>query len=467
MKTRNIEIPPEYEKAFRLIEEEKCPFVLISGKAGTGKSTFIRLLEDRVWNLVKVAPTGIAALNIEGQTIHSFFKLPLKPITGFEDLKEPWGRAVEVFLSLKYLIIDEISMVRADILDGIDMYLQKARGRYGVPFGGVQVIAVGDVFQLPPVVAQGGEGEWIRHTYGNPYFFSSQIFKRLKEKGDAKMIEFTKVFRQKDDRFIRMLNMVRTGQGIDKVSQFLNRSTVGRQLNGDYITLCTTNALADQINKDRLNALPGEPGTFSGTVIGQFNAKTLPAPQELELKVGAQVMFVKNDVVDGYWVNGTLGHVVEVGTFSVQVAIPREGGDHIVTVCPVEWEQFQHDFNSRNKQITTKSVGSYTQLPLKLAWAATIHKAQGQTFDNVALNLGSGAFTTGQTYVALSRCRTIKGLSLTRPLLPTDVKVDDVLVKFMEEMVKGPPAPDACNSQDVPGDDPQQYPLEALDHILP
>ncbi len=424
----NLDFRPEFEAAFNLMETSKqCLF--ITGKAGTGKSTLLQYFRDRTRKKVAVvAPTGAAAINVQGETIHSFFKLPPRPISTAEI------RALKnksLYRALDALVIDEVSMVRADMMDGVDRFMRLNGPRSKEPFGGVQLIVIGDPFQLPPVISTEAEQQYLRANYKTPYFFSARS---LREAG-LKTVEMEYVYRQKDSVFISLLNAVR--------NKTANRSDLER-LNARcfpdfrppedeaHVTLTTTNRRADEINTDRLNALKGRTYRFEGVVSGAFQNQsehTLPTAASLTLKRGAQVMFVKNDA-DRRWVNGTMGRIHRIGRDAIDVVIQGDGGGQIVQVEPVRWEMVKYQYDNTTDSIKTDVVGAFTQFPLRLAYAVTIHKSQGKTFDRVIIDLTGGAFACGQVYVALSRCRTFEGLVLATPLRPRDIQVDDAIVQF-------------------------------------
>jgi ATP-dependent DNA helicase PIF1 len=418
------EVTDEFQRAFELIAAGN-PFVFVTGRAGTGKSTFISLLKKRLKSYAVVAPTGVAALNVGGQTIHSFFKFPARPIE-LSSIRPVRNRIA--YQALRTLIIDEISMVRADLLDAIDTFLRHNGPKLNAPFGGVQIVVVGDLFQLPPIVATPEEQAFIENAYTSPFFFRANCLKGL----SLKTVEFTRVFRQTDDEFVALLNKVREGHELAGVLERLQQRVIPALDEGAHrVVLCATNGGADGINYDRLRQLSGPSHSYQGVVTGEFRIELnkLPAPMTLEFKEGAQVMFVKNDK-DKRWVNGTLGVVARCNLGSVDVDVETPFGSKRYQVVPDKWETFEYRYNFTENSVAAHEVGKYEQIPLMLAWAVTIHKSQGKTFDRVHVDLGYGAFAEGQVYVALSRCRTLDGLTMARPINHSDIKLHDDVVAF-------------------------------------
>lgn len=452
-----IEITDEYRTVKALIEKG-VPIVFVSGKAGTGKSTLIRYLCHVLDNnVVVVAPTGIAALNVMGATIHSFFRFPPRIIAD-EDIKEVRDR--NLYTKLDVLIVDEISMVRADLIDAMDKFL-RLNGRYSDrPFGGTKLLLIGDLFQLPPVVTREEESVLFARRYTSSFFFSSKALQ------DCQLvpIEMTKVYRQNDTKFTDMLDKIRVAEDLELVIPSINAQCDGRPENNDsLITLTCTNAKADQVNKKELHKLSGESRTFTGEVSGKFAVKDakLPSPINLTLKPHAQVMFTKNDSLKR-WVNGTLGRITVIKNASVQVELITDHPGAIHEVQRVKWESYKYEYDYAEDKIKTAATGLYTQYPLMLAWAVTIHKSQGKTLENVRVDLGNGAFASGQVYVALSRCRSLKDLSLIRPIDMREVKCDERIKRFyltlaeLQTQVKlGIEAPEdvTVNREEVPKED--------------
>lgn len=400
--------------------------LLIVGKAGTGKTTFLRDVVKRCKKkLAVVAPSGIAAIEAEGKTIHSFFGFNTAAFApGSKDgrLRLTEGQR-ELINRLDLLIIDEISMVRADMLDHIDSRLRTIR-HIERPFGGVQVVMIGDVKQLPPVVDK-RDGEILDDFYDTGYFFESQAFRA----SVFLFIEFKKVYRQDDEKFVSLLNRVRDNVVTDKDIEEMNKRFTEHP-NEDFVHLVTHRWQADRINIERLSALPGRECTFYGLSEGFFNTKEYPAPALLSLKKGTKVMFVKNNEPDGF-VNGTFGIVESVNSSRIKVRTERE--KRLVTVERVRWNYEISEYNTLTNEVETSVVGWYEQYPLMPAWAITIHKSQGQTFDNVILNLRK-CFAEGQAYVALSRCRSLEGIQLSSRVNRKGIKINQTVEDFLEQM---------------------------------
>ncbi len=419
-----VRITDDFKDAFDLIDSGE-PFIFVTGRAGTGKSTFISLLKQRLKSYAVVAPTGVAALNIGGQTIHSFFKFPPRPIE-LSSIRPVRNRIA--YQALKTLIIDEISMVRADMLDAIDTFLRHNGPKLDTPFGGVQVIVVGDLYQLPPIVATEEEQIFIENEYTSPFFFRAKCFSAVR----FRTVEFTQVFRQNDEQFVSILNRIREGQDLRQSLEALQSRVMPTPIDAHQrIVLCSTNAVADGINYRKLKELEAPIHTYTGTIAGDFkiDLNKLPAPLSLDLKEGAQVMFVKN-ARDKQWVNGTIGVVIRCDTSTVEVEIETRLGKKRVSVGREKWETFEYRYNFSENSVVAHEVGKYEQIPLMTAWAVTIHKSQGKTFDHVHIDLGQGAFAEGQVYVALSRCRTLEGVTLERPVAIGDIRLHKDVVDF-------------------------------------
>ena len=416
--TNEPTITPEFDDAFELLENTQDN-VFITGRAGTGKSTFLQYFRKNTSkNVVVVAPTGIAALNVEGQTIHSLFRL--KP--QFINVAELKPNRSKVIKELEMLIIDEISMVRADVFDGINQVLKISR-KNNKPFGGVQICVIGDLFQLPPVVGA-NEQEFFAQHYESPFFFSAKSF----SDASFKTIQFDTIHRQSDQSFIQVLNAIRDGNCGKADLEHINSRVSPRATPAPgTLVLTTTNALADQINNTRLAKLPINKKIYEGEFSGDFNLSgtRLPSPEQLELKVGAQVMFVKNDS-SMRWVNGTVGIIESLGSEVIEVRV----GSEIHEVTQVKWKTVGYEFDEEEEKIVEKSLGSYTQFPLILAWAITIHKSQGKTLERVIIDIGTGAFVAGQLYVALSRCKTLAGIALKQPITLRDIMCDETVQEF-------------------------------------
>ncbi len=423
----DIEVIPEYQKILQLVSAGN-PLTFVSGRAGTGKSTLIRYIRHEFkGNWATVAPTGVAALNVQGSTIHSFFRFPPRIITS-EDIKPLPDR--KLFAKLQLLIVDEISMVRADLMDGIDRFLRVQRGQKNIPFGGVSVLVIGDLFQLPPVTDEEEQRVLINLGYSSGFFFFSA---KLLENQEIDHIELTRVFRQKDSAFIDILDQVRVGERLSVVLPLLN-SRVGEKI-VNQITLCSTNKDADQINKDELMRLQSEAKVFIGRFEGKFpKDKRVPSPDNLTLKNDSMVMFTKNDV-NKRWVNGTLGKIRTFGIDSISVEVTSDENKGMVfDVQKVSWDYYEFVFNEAENKIKPIIVGRYIQYPLMLAWAITIHKSQGKTIENIHIDLGNGAFASGQVYVALSRCRVLERITLGRAIRESDVKVDPRVKRFFSAL---------------------------------
>jgi len=426
----NLVITDEFQRVLDLVQTTQN-HILITGKAGTGKSTLLGLLRSQTKkSAVVLAPTGLAAINVQGQTIHSFFHFsPNITISEAIGIGLKRGKT-KLFQALELLVIDEVSMVRADILDCVDAFLQAAKGN-SAPFGGVQTVFIGDLYQLPPVLRQEEMAEF-RQRYASGYFFSAGVIQQLTSDllGVWNYVELSHVFRQSDQHFIDLLNNVRHGTNVPQSLQILNQQVLNfsQQLPEHVIVLCTTNSTADSVNLKNLMALESDEYMYKGQTSGDFAERDMPTQFRLLLKPGARVMCVKNDA-KGKWVNGTLGTVVETKPGAVIIQID-DGAE--VEVLPETWNQTRMEFNAEKNALEQKVIGSFTQIPLKLAWAITIHKSQGQTFDRLVLNLENGAFSAGQTYVALSRCRTLEGLHLTRAIRISDVKTDPIVTRFFQ-----------------------------------
>lgn len=451
-----MDAPPlstEQAALFRLIEDTR-EHVFVTGRAGTGKST---LLQHLAWNTQKqiavCAPTGVAALNVEGQTIHSLLRLPIGLVADAE-LEHPEATR-KLLNAIDTLVIDEISMVNADVMDAIDRSLRQARGRRAEPFGGVQIIMFGDPYQLAPVPPRhGDEARYVRDHYRSFWFFDAHVWAGsdaalpgpdgtslldLGRYGASLHIrELQDIHRQADPEFKRMLNAVRYGRVTADIAEVLNNTgarTPPAPGDGDtpIITLATRNDIVTTINRRHLEELPGTSQTALAEINGDFGRGEAgyPADPELRLKVGAQVMFLRNDVSTfgqpPRWVNGTIGTVTRIAGGAVRVEIDGEEVD----VEPAVWEKYRYAYNPGNRSITREIVAEFTQFPLRLAWAVTIHKSQGKTYDRAIIDLGSGAFAPGQTYVALSRLTSLDGLYLSRPLRPSDIRVDPDVQRFM------------------------------------
>ncbi|MBD3375028.1 AAA family ATPase [candidate division KSB1 bacterium] len=421
----SIEVTPEFKEAINEMNSGRSG-LFITGKAGTGKTTLLRYYMSKTTKKIAlVAPTGIAALHIGGQTIHSFFKFPLGHIQD-QDIKVSRNR--DMYRALDAIIIDEVSMVRADLMDAIDKFLRLNGRDKNQPFGGIQMIFFGDLFQLPPVVSDREETKFFTHYYHSPFFFDAKVF----EYQPIKSHELTKVYRQTDKSFIDLLNAIRMDDITDQQMIKLNhcKERFNNQPETEIVRLTTTNKSACTINQSRLNNLKAPSFRYTGYLEGKFPDKSLPTEMMLILKVGAKVMFVKNDS-QKRWVNGTLGIVTALTQTSVRVK--NVSNDFDYDVEREKWEVFRYQYDKEKKKLVKNVVGSFSQYPLKLAWAITIHKSQGLTFDKVIIDMGNGAFAHGQTYVALSRCRSLNGISLVKDVRRADIKVDAAVKRFIEK----------------------------------
>lgn len=410
-----LDINDEFKSAFNIMENTKeCLF--ITGKAGTGKSTLLKYFKANTGKkIVVLAPTGVAAINVGGQTVHSFFRLPPKIIQK-DTIKRLRDRSLVENLDM--VIIDEVSMVRADLMDGIDHALRLNRGKMKTPFGGVQMVFFGDLFQLSPVVENEAR-QLLEEMYATPYFFSAKVFNDC----HIRSIELSNIYRQKDDSFMGLLNRVRSKEHNEEDLDTLNKrvqkdNAVSKK--DPTVILTTTNNLANAINQDRLSKLPGREITYKAIATGKFEESAYPADTALKLKKGAQVILVRNDPAK-QWVNGTLAKVIALSNDSIVVDINGRPCD----VPVVKWQKIEYSYNEDEDKIEDEVVGDFAQYPIKLAWAITIHKSQGQTFDKVIIDLGYGAFTHGQLYVALSRCTCLDGIILKRPVTPGDIIFDE------------------------------------------
>ena len=430
-----MEMNEESIMAWNIIEKTSANLFL-TGKAGTGKTTFLKELKRlSPKRMVVLAPTGIAAINAGGMTIHSFFQLPFSPYVpgttfgGGEQKRFKFSKAKRnIIRSIDLLVIDEISMVRSDLLDAVDSVLRQFRKRHDLPFGGVQLLMIGDLHQLAPVVS-GQEEEMLRQYYDTPYFFSSNA---LKQAGYL-TIELQKVYRQQDQQFISLLNQIRENRATADTLQALNQRYIPNfepPKNGNYIRLTTHNAPAQYINEQQLAALPSQAHTFTAEVEDDFPESSYPADFNLVLKPGAQVMFIKNDPQHRFY-NGMIGEVRTI--IGDKITVRSKDTDEEFELEKAEWTNAKYTLNEETKEIEETVEGIFRQYPVRLAWAITIHKSQGLTFEHAVID-ASRSFTHGQTYVALSRCKTLEGMVLSQPLSPSAIISDKTIDSFNSQM---------------------------------
>ena len=429
---------PEFQDAWGVIQKTHRS-VFLTGKAGTGKSTFLRYIRSNTKKkTIVLAPTGIAAVNVGGQTLHSFFKIPFKPllpddpdianVSRLRKMLRYTKDKVKLIRELELIIIDEISMVRADIIDFVDRVLRVYSGNMGEPFGGKQLLLVGDIFQLEPVVTHDMR-DILRRYYKNFFFFNARAFDQI----NLVAIELRKIYRQSDNDFISLLDRVRVNRATTGDIKRLNLryNPNYQEVNGNElaVTLATRRDTVDSINDEHMQALKTPEFVYEGITEGDFPENSLPTARLLVLKEGAQVIFIRNDK-EGRWCNGTIGKVTHLTNDRVFVAL--ENGDEM-EVLPEIWENMQYTYNEKEKKVEEKVLGSFTQVPLKPAWALTVHKSQGLTFNHVVLDFAGGAFTGGQTYVALSRCTSLEGITLLKPLNERDIIVNMAVVDFSRQ----------------------------------
>jgi ATP-dependent DNA helicase PIF1 len=425
--TPHIDLNDQFQLAAEIMEHSSKN-IFITGRAGTGKSTLLEYFRNVTIKKVAVlAPTGVAALNVHGQTIHSFFGF--KPDITLEKVKKRRSNptVLNVYQQLDMIIIDEISMVRADLLDCVDKFLRLNGANMDAPFGGLQMVFIGDLYQLPPVI-NNTEREVYETIYKTPYFYGARVFNNFK----MEFIELKKVYRQQDRNFIHILNAIRNNSVEEEDLESLNRRYLPdfEPVPGDfYIYLTTTNSMARQINDTALAKLDTDTYTFTAEIEGKFGNEYMPTATELQVKVSAQIMMLNNDAA-GRWVNGSVGRITAIIPHRNGTIIEAELGEgEIVEIKPFTWKIYRFFVDGGSLQ--SEEMGGFTQYPLMLAWAVTIHKSQGKTFEKVIVDMGRGAFACGQTYVALSRCTSLEGIVLKRPILKRHIITDDGIEDFL------------------------------------
>lgn len=421
--------------------------LFITGKAGTGKSTLLQYFcNNSSHQPVVLAPTGVAALNVKGQTIHRFFNfyIDVTPAKIINNRQKP--RNAKLYRQLKTIIIDEVSMLRADLLDCIDVFLRRHGPDSSLPFGGVQLILIGDLYQLPPVVGR-QERDFFCNTYASPYFFSAKVMAAT----TLRVVELEKVYRQKDKQFVALLNKIRTNlvsqDDIDELNQRYTADFATVAADQLTISLTATKSRAAAINDRQLQAIDGQLYSSQAIVSGDFAKEYYPTAAELQFKIDAQIMLLNNDHKKR-WVNGSMATITAVGcgeNNEQYLRVRLRGDNRQVTVEPFLWELY--NFKVADGAIVSEPAGSFSQYPFRLAWAITIHKSQGKTFDRVIIDIGNGSFAAGQTYVALSRCRSFSGIKLKVPIRKSDIRIDRRIYQFLNERSGGQWSP-RCSAAD-------------------
>jgi len=422
MSNGKFDICGEFKEPLELIEDSD-KHLFITGKAGSGKSTLLRYFKDITKkNIITLAPTGIAAINVAGQTIHSFFSFPL----GFiykEQIKKLYRAKKKIIQNLDLILIDEASMVRADMLDAIDYSLRINRKEMDIPFGGVRLALFGDVFQLPPVVERSLK-PLIKQHYGHSYFFNAKVIDQIK----LHRIALNRIYRQTDKEFIDLLGRIRLNKCNSQDISMLNARVNAGNIKDDCVTLTTTNKDAEKINNRFLEKIDSKQYYYPAAITDKYKSSMYPTEALLSLKKGARVILLNNDK-EKRWVNGTLAEVAAVTKDSVKIRIE----DEVYVLERFTWEKIHYTFDDFTQEIKQEVDGSFKQYPLKLAWAITIHKSQGQTFEKIIIDIGHGAFSPGQLYVALSRCRSLEGITLDKPLSLDDIIIDENVYKFSDQ----------------------------------
>jgi hypothetical protein len=420
--TLGISLSYEQKKIFETLENTQNN-VFITGKAGTGKSFLLQYFkENSSKKLVVCAPTGVAALNVGGQTIHSLFKIP--PTFIKKDSIKLDYKTISLLKNIDTVVIDEISMVRADLMDAIDSCLRQIR-KNDLVFGGIQLIMFGDLYQLSPVIGDSDLYKYFADNNGGFYFFNANVW----DQTVLEIYELSYIFRQKDEDFKEVLNSVRVGNINETILSKINKRVDVDIPESSVVILATTNKIVNEINSTKLGRLSSECNEYKASVKGYFNESSFPTEEILRLKVGAQVMFLKNDR-EKRWVNGTIGYINALSNNEIIVDV--DGIEY--SVCKETWNKIGYYYNEKKRSVEEEVVSSFNQFPLRLAWAITVHKSQGKTYESVIVDMGNGAFAHGQTYVALSRCQSFQGLYLKRAIRREDIIVDNLVINFMSKV---------------------------------